>query len=93
MVTEAVELTASVLTVKVAEFVPSAIVTLAGTVAAETLLLARVTVAPPAGASPLKVTVAVDVAPAPPMTAVGFKVSAETEFGLTVRIEDRLLAL
>lgn len=42
---------------------PAATVTEAGTVAAAVLLLARVTVLPPAGAVPERVTVAVVVVP------------------------------
>jgi hypothetical protein len=55
---------------KVAEVAPAATVTLVGTVAAEVLLLASVTTAPPAGAAALKVTVPVD--PTLPVTLVGF---------------------
>ena len=58
--------------------------TLAGTVAAEVLLLVNVTTAPPVGAEPLKVTVPWDVEP--PVTLVGFNVSALAVAGVTVRV-------
>jgi len=48
-------------TVKVAVLVPAATVTLAGTEATEVFELARETTAPPVGALPLRVTVAVEV--------------------------------
>ncbi len=67
--------TALVLTVNVALLAPAAIVTLAGTVAVDVLLLERETVAPPAGADPLSVTVPVEGDP--PVTLVGFSVSEE----------------
>ncbi len=67
--------TALVLTVKVALVAPAATVTLAGTLAAVVLLLESVTVAPPAGAAPLKVTVPVEEFP--PVTLVGFSESEE----------------
>jgi hypothetical protein len=53
-----VEETALVLTVKLADEEPAATVTLAGTVAADVLLLESETVEPPDGAAPLRVTVA-----------------------------------
>ena len=67
--------TALVLTVNVALLAPAATVTLAGTLAAVVLLLESVTVAPPAGAAPLKVTVPVEEFP--PVTLVGFSESEE----------------
>ena len=51
---------------------PAGTVTLAGTVAAAVLLLARVTTAPPAGAAPVRVAVPVDGLP--PWTDVGLSV-------------------
>src|SRR5437868_11426916 len=54
-------------------------VTLEGTLAAA-LLLESVTCAPPAGASPLSVTVPVDDC-FPPVTLVGFNLSEETATG------------
>ena len=70
-------LTTLVLTVNVALEAPAATVTLAGTRAAVVLLLESATCAPPAGASPLKVTVPVEEFP--PTTLVGFAVSDESE--------------
>jgi hypothetical protein len=63
--------------VKLAEIAPSGTVTLAGTLAA-LLLLDNVTTAPPAGASPLNVSVACEVWP--PITSVGFS-SSEARVG------------
>ena len=60
--------------VKLAVVAFAATVTLAGTVAADVLLLESVITAPPDGARPFSVTVAVEVVP--PRTEVGFK---ETE--------------
>src|SRR5258705_218130 len=71
--------TALVLTVNVAMVAPAATVTLDGTVAAAVLLLESATVAPPAGAAPLSVTVPVEEFP--PVTLVGFTGSAERETG------------
>jgi hypothetical protein len=67
--------TALVLTVNVALLAPATTVTLAGTLAAVVLLLESVTIAPPAGAAPLRVTVPVEEFP--PVTLVGFSESAE----------------
>lgn len=61
--------TGLVLTVKVALADPAGTVTLAGTVAAAVLPLDRETAAPPLGAGPLRVTVAVEEDP--PLTLVG----------------------
>ena len=69
--------TALVLTGKVALLAPAGTVTLGGTLAAPLLLASR-TCAPPAGASPLSVTVPVEDC-APPITLVGFRVSEERE--------------
>jgi len=74
MVTGVDVVTALVLTVNVALLAPAATVTLAGTVAVD-VLLERETVAPPAGAGPLSVTVPVEGDP--PVTLVGFSVSKE----------------
>ena len=70
----ATEPTAIEVTGKVVEAEPAGTVTLAGTVAAAVLLLDRVTTAPPVGAFPFRVTVAVEFA-RPPVTLVGFRVS------------------
>ena len=71
--------TACVLTVKVALALPAGTVTLDGTPATP-LLLESMTIAPPAGAGPLSVTVPVENCK-PPTTLVGFNVSEETVTG------------
>ena len=71
--------TTPVLTVKVALVAPAATVTLEGTRAAP-LLLESATVAPPAGAAPLNVTVPVEDC-VPPITLVGLSVSDESVAG------------
>jgi len=63
MVTEVLPATGLVLTEKVAVVVLAATMTVAGTMAAEVLLLESVTNAPPEGAGAFKVTVAVEEAP------------------------------
>jgi len=70
MVTEVVAGTEVVLTVKVALLAPEAMLTLAGTVAADVLLLERVTTAPEDGAAALSVTVPWEVLL--PTTLIGF---------------------
>src|SRR5437762_287206 len=70
MVTAVDAVTALVLIVNVALVAPAATVTLEGTVAAAVLLLESATVAPPAGAAPLNVTVPVEDC-VPPITLVG----------------------
>jgi len=79
MVTTVDAATALVLTVNDALVAPAATVTLEGTRAAVVLLLESVTMAPPAGAAPLKVTVPVEEFP--PVTRVGFSESAERVAG------------
>ena len=78
--------TAIVLTVKVALVAPAATVTLDGTVAALVLLLESVTVAPPAGADPLNVTVPVEEFP--PVTVAGFSETEERETGAGAEEDD-----
>jgi len=85
-----------VLTVNVALVAPAATVTLNGTIAAAVLLVESATVAPPAGAGPLNVTVPVEGVP--PMTLVGFSVSDERVgggegAGVTVSEADRVAPL
>lgn len=63
---------------------PPATVTVAGTVAAAVMLLDKVKVRPPAGATAVKVTVPVEVLP--PMTEVGLSVSVESATALTRRL-------
>ncbi len=79
-------MTAAVVTVKVPETAPASIVTLAGTAAATGAELVRLTLAPPAGAATVNVTVPVEGVP--PTTAVGATLNAETagSTGLTVSV-------
>jgi len=96
MVTVVEEATALVLTVNVALVAPAATVTLDGTVDAAALLLESATVAPPAGAAPLNVTVPVEEFP--PVTLVGFSESDERvggggDAGVTVSEADRVAPL
>ena len=88
IVTEVTALAATVDTVKVAVLTPAPTSTLAGTVAAFVLLLDSETRAPPAGAGPLKVKVAVEVLPA--TTVVGFKTTEDGVGGLTVSVAEAL---
>lgn len=67
------------LTVKLALVCPACTVTLEGTVATDVLPLWSVTVAPPEGAGPLRVTVPVELFP--PLTLVGLRVSEESVKG------------
>ena len=64
--------TGFVATVKVIDVLPTGTVTLGGTVATEVLPLERVTIAPPSGAAPLRVTVPVEEKP--PTTLAGLSV-------------------
>ena len=88
IVTEVSPVAATVETVKVAVLTPAPTTTLAGTVAAFVLLLDSETRAPPAGAGPLKVKVAVEVLPA--ITVVGFKTREDGLGGLTVSVAEAL---
>ncbi len=74
--------TALVVTVNVALVLPPATVTLAGTVAAEVLLLDSDTTTPPAGAALPSVTVPWDGLP--PTTLVGLSVTVLNAGGVTV---------
>lgn len=82
----------AVLTVNVAVVTLAATVTLAGTVATAVLALESATIAPPLGATLVRVTVPCDVLP--PTTLVGFSVSEESvgaegaDCGVNVRIDD-----
>src|SRR5579864_3663065 len=75
MTEEVFATTPSVATVNVVDVLPAGTVTLAATVAAAVLLLARVTTAPPVGAWAFRVTVPVELVP--PMTVAGFRVREE----------------
>jgi len=85
MLTIAFAATALVVTVKVAEVLPEATVTVAGT-CAEASLLESATTAPPEGAVPFSVTVPVDEAP--PRTLVGLSVNEDNCGGFTVNAAD-----
>jgi hypothetical protein len=79
--------TALVVTVKLAAVAPAATVTVAGTVAAAVFVLVSVTMVPPVGAGPFRVTVAVDVPP--PTTRVGDKARNRSDDpGSTVSTHD-----
>ena len=70
---------------------PAATVTLAGTVAAEVLLLDKEITAPPAGAGALRVTVPVEVPP--PTTLVGLKASELNCIAVTVTVKVAVLLI
>jgi hypothetical protein len=89
MPTEALEATGLVVTVKVADVRPAATVTLAGTSAADWLLLASGTIAPPDGAGPVRFTVPVDELP--PTTVEGLSVTEESTGGFTVSPAERVV--
>jgi hypothetical protein len=84
MVTEALDATGLVVIVNVAVVAFAGTVMLAGTCAAEVLLLESVTTAPPVGAGPLSVTVAVD--DTLPTTDDGLRVSALATGVVTVNV-------
>src|SRR5947209_18050483 len=74
--------TFAVVMVKAALEAPASTVTLAGTCAAAVLLLLKLTMTPPLGATPFNVTVPCELFPA--TTLVGFKVTE-----LTARLNER----
>lgn len=77
MVTGVEAFTAAVLTVNVAVVAPAATVTLAGSVAADVLLLVRETLAPPDGAALVSLTVPFELVP--PVTVVGLTATDDNE--------------
>ncbi len=77
------EVTDEVVSVKTAEVVPEATVTLAGTLTMLLLLLDKLTTVPPVGAAPLSVTV--PVVELPPTSALTLSLN-EVSAGLTVRL-------
>ena len=83
MVTAVFVATGIVVTLNVAVVPFAAMVTLAGTVAAEVLLLDSVTTAPPEGAGPLNVKVPVE--DVPPFTETGLRATVLRPAGVTVR--------
>ena len=84
IVGEVLVATGLVATANVAVVAFAATVTLAGTVAAEVLLLDSVTTAPPDGAGPLRVTVPVEEVP--PITEVGLTVTVLAVAAVTVNV-------
>jgi hypothetical protein len=84
IVTMALDATAEVVIVKLAVVKPAVTVALAGTSAADVLLLDSVTTAPPGGAAPVKVIVPVDEVL--PTTDVGFTVAVDNAAAVTVRV-------
>lgn len=87
-VTERAVTTGVVDTVKLAEFAPAAIVTVAGVVATALSELDRVTVAPEAPANPLRFTVPVTEVEDPPTTDVGDTRRFERPDGCRVKMHD-----
>jgi hypothetical protein len=84
IVTVVVEPTPFVVIGKVALAEPAGTVTVAGTVAADVLLLCRLTDTPPVGATPVRLTVPVE--PLPPTTELGFLVTDDKVGAFTVRV-------
>ncbi len=83
-VTDVEAVTVFVVTVNVAVVAPAATVTLAGTVAADVLLLDKVTTVPAEGAGPVKVTVPVEEVP--PVTLEGLSASEVRAGRSTVKV-------
>jgi hypothetical protein len=81
-VTDVIEATLVVVTVKFAAIVPDVTVTFGGTAATVGLELDKVTTVPAGGAAPVKVTV--PVVDAPPTTLEGFSASKVRAAAVTV---------
>ena len=90
MVTVVVVLTACVVIVIAAFVAPAGTVTLPGRLATVVLLLESVITATPAGASPLRVTVAVDMLP--PVSAAGLRATEIRVAGSTESVADLVTA-
>lgn len=88
MLTGVLAPTANVVIAKVADVAFAATVTVAGTVATAVFALVSVTMVPPDGAGPVRVTVPVE--DAPPMTTVGLRLNPLSVAGLTVRLANLL---
>jgi hypothetical protein len=86
IVTEVVAATPVVATVKVAEEAPAGIVTDGGRAAFELFEL-KLTVAPPAAATPFKVTAPLDEEP--PKTVAGERETVMSEAGMIVNVAGR----
>jgi hypothetical protein len=84
IVTLLFEPTLAVVTGKVTLGSPAGTVTLAGTVAAEVLLLDSANTTPPAAAAPFSITVPVEGVP--PFTLVGLRLKEEREGRFTVNV-------
>jgi hypothetical protein len=82
IVTVVFTVTGVVVMVNVADRAPAAMVTAAGTCAADVLPLLNVTTAPAVGAAPLRVTVPVELLP--PTTEVGDRVTEDKDAAVTV---------
>lgn len=76
--------TPRLVTINVLELLPAGTVMLAGTVAAIVLLLLSDTTAPPVGATPFSLTVAVELLP--PTTLVGLNETEDMRMGFTVNV-------
>ncbi|HZD32493.1 MAG TPA: hypothetical protein VE779_12630 [Candidatus Angelobacter sp.] len=81
---EVLEATANVVIVKVAVVAFAGTVTLAGNLVAPPLLLVTTTTAPPEGAGPFSVTVALD--DVPPITEAGFRLTEVSAAAVTVKV-------
>ena len=88
IVTEVLAATGVVVIEKVADVLPVGTVTLAGTCAADVLLLCNVTTIPGATAAAFSVTVPVELFP--PTTVEGLRDKEDKDIGVTVRVALRV---